>query len=580
MKILSPFVYIYHGILAIFEAIFSFIKHVFLGIAAFPMMIARIFTGKSTSKVTIESRKTNNSYKKTDILLAEHEREKAKREAEEERIRNRKQALSEKDAQKRLSDYIADSAKLEEKTENEKLDKYGNKKLSFGEKIRNLFDTQLGAGGQIKDKYQDAEEMVINYDGPEAVKSKEKQTYEYIARNQEGAVVKGYFTARSIVEVHSYLRTQGCKVYSIRTSKLINLLYGNVGGTHDKFKTKDLIFFLAQVSTYLKVGIPLAEAIDILTKQFKNKKYKKILSTLHYDLTIGRSFSEALARQEKAFPSILVNMVKTAEMTGELPETLDDMEEYFTEIEETRKAMVTAMMYPTIIFIIAIAVGTFIMLYVVPKFVEIYNTMDDAQIPGITTAVLNFSDFLQKYIIYIGIGVVLFLILFIYLYKNVQPFRKGVQWVLMHLPVFGDVIIYKEVTTFTKTFASLLSHNVFITDSMDILNKVTNNEIYRDLIYDAIDNISQGKVISAAFKDQWAFPIPAYEMIVTGEKTGQLPEMMQKISAYYQDLHKNSVTRIKTFVEPALIILLTVMVGVIVLAIVVPMFSMYSQIQA
>ena len=150
----------------------------------------------------------------------------------------------------------------------------------------------------------------------------------------------------------------------------------------------------------------------------------------------------------------------------------------------------------------------------------------------------------------------------------------------MHLPVFGDVIIYKEVTTFTKTFASLLSHNVFITDSMDILNKVTNNEIYRDLIYDAIDNISQGKVISAAFKDQWAFPIPAYEMIVTGEKTGQLPEMMQKISAYYQDLHKNSVTRIKTFVEPALIILLTVMVGVIVLAIVVPMFSMYSQIQA
>ena len=266
MKILSPFVYIYHGILAIFEAIFSFIKHVFLGIAAFPMMIARIFTGKSTSKVTIESRKTNNSYKKTDILLAEHEREKAKREAEEERIRNRKQALSERNAQKRLSDYIADSAKLEEKTENEKLDKYGNKKLSFGEKIRNLFDTQLGAGGQIKDKYQDAEEMVINYDGPEAVKSKEKQTYEYIARNQEGAVVKGYFTARSIVEVHSYLRTQGCKVYSIRTSKLINLLYGNVGGTHDKFKTKDLIFFLAQVSTYLKVGIPLAEAIDLIVQ--------------------------------------------------------------------------------------------------------------------------------------------------------------------------------------------------------------------------------------------------------------------------------------------------------------------------
>lgn len=573
MKILSPFVYIYHGILTIIKAIFTFIKYVFLGILAFPTMIAQIFTSKSTNKVTIENKIANNNYKKTDILLAKHEKDKTKREFEEEKTRNKNQTLTEKNLQKRLNDYMTDSTKLEEKVNDEK-------KSSFIKKIKDLFNTQLGTGGKIKDKYKNEPEMNINYNGPDAIKTKEKQTYEYIARNQEGIVIKGYFAARSIVEVHSYLRTQGCKVYSIKTSKLINLLYGNIGGTHDKFKTKDLIFFLAQVSTYLKVGIPLAEAIDILTKQFKNKKYKRILSTLHYDLTIGRSFSEALARQEKAFPNLLINMIKTAEMTGELPETLDDMEEYFTEIEETRKAMVTAMMYPTIIFIIAIAVGTFIMLYVVPKFVEIYNTMDNAQIPGITTAVLNFSDFLQKYIIYIGIGVVLFLILFIYLYKNVQPFRKSVQWVLMHLPVFRNVIIYKEVTTFTKTFASLLSHNVFITDSMDILNKVTNNEIYRDLIYDAIDNISQGKVISAAFKDQWAFPIPAYEMIVTGEKTGQLPEMMQKISAYYQDLHKNSVTRIKTFVEPALIILLTVMVGVIVLAIVVPMFSMYSQIQA
>ena len=573
MKILSPFVYIYHGILTIIKAIFTFIKYVFLGILAFPTMIAQIFTSKSTNKVTIENKIANNNYKKTDILLAKHEKDKTKREFEEEKTRNKNQTLTEKNLQKRLNDYMADSTKLEEKVNEEK-------KSSFIKKIKDLFNTQLGTGSKIKDKYKNEPEMNINYNGPDAIKTKEKQTYEYIARNQEGIVIKGYFAARSIVEVHSYLRTQGCKVYSIKTSKLINLLYGNIGGTHDKFKTKDLIFFLAQVSTYLKVGIPLAEAIDILTKQFKNKKYKRILSTLHYDLTIGRSFSEALARQEKAFPNLLINMIKTAEMTGELPETLDDMEEYFTEIEETRKAMVTAMMYPTIIFIIAIAVGTFIMLYVVPKFVEIYNTMDNAQIPGITTAVLNFSDFLQKYIIYIGIGVVLFLILFIYLYKNVQPFRKSVQWVLMHLPVFGNVIIYKEVTTFTKTFASLLSHNVFITDSMDILNKVTNNEIYRDLIYDAIDNISQGKVISTAFKDQWAFPIPAYEMIVTGEKTGQLPEMMQKISAYYQDLHKNSVTRIKTFVEPALIILLTVMVGVIVLAIVVPMFSMYSQIQA
>ena len=579
--LLSPFVYVYHGLLAILKAIGSFCKYVFLGIAAFPTMVARLFTGnKSNSKVTIESKKTNNNYKKTDILLAEHEREKNKKEAEEEKLRKLNQDLREKKAQKSLNDYIMDTSKLEDKTAGERLDKVGNKVLSFSDKIKNLFSTSIGSGGQVKDKYQDAEEMVINYEGPEAEKTKTKQTYEYIARTQEGQVIKGYFAAFSLVEVHSFLKSQGYKVYSIRTNRWINLMYGNVGGSHDKFKTSDLIFFLAQVSTYLKVGIPLADAINILTKQFKNKKYKRILSTLHYDLTTGRSFSEAMAKQENAFPNLLINMVKTAEMTGELPEILDDMEEYYSEMEETRKAMITAMMYPAIIFVIAIGVGTFIMLYVVPKFIEIYKTMDNATIPGITLAVLALSEFLQKYIIYIGISVVAILIIFIYLYKNVKSFRKGIQNILMHLPVFGDVIIYKEVTTFTKTFSSLLSHNVFITDSMEILNKVTNNEIYKELIYNAIGQISQGKSISSAFKDQWAFPIPAYEMIVTGERTGQLPEMMHKISLYYQDLHKNSVTRIKTFVEPALIIMLTVMVGVIVLSIVIPMFSMYSQIQA
>lgn len=581
MGLLSPFVYVYHGLLAILKAIGSFIKYVFLGILAFPTMIVKLFVkDKTNKKVTIETKKTDNRYKKTDILLAEHQREKEKKEKEEEKIRQKQQEIQEKKVQKRLNDYIQDSSKLEDKTDDEKLDKVGNKVMSFSEKLKNLLGTQIGEGGQVKDKYKDAEEMIINYDGPEAGKTKNKMTYEYIARTPEGQVIKGYFAAFSLVEVHSFLKAQGYKVYNIKTSRWINIMYGNVGGSHDKFKTHDLIFFLAQVSTYLKVGIPLADAIRILTKQFKNKAYKRILTSLNYDLTTGKSFSEAMAKQEKAFPSILINMVKTAEMTGELPETLDDMEEYFTEIEETRKAMVTAMMYPAIIFVIAIGVGTFIMLYVVPKFIEIYETMDNAKIPAITTAVLALSQFLQKYIIYIGIVSIILLVLFIYLYKNIQSFRKTIQWVLMHLPVFGDVIIYKEVTTFTKTFSSLLSHNVFITDSMEILNKVTNNEIYKDLIYDAINNIAQGRSISSAFKDQWAFPIPAYEMIVTGERTGQLPEMMHKISLYYQDLHKNSVTRIKTFVEPALIIMLTAMVGVIVLSIVVPMFSMYSQIQA
>lgn len=459
---------------------------------------------------------------------------------------------------------------------NDALTRLGKKLMSIPEKIKEKNTLSL-----LKKytKYKDEPvPMSINYDGPDAVKSADKQVYEYIIKDQEGKFVTGYFSAFSKVEVYSFLRSEGNTVYNIRTSKWLQTTHSNVAG-NSKIKIKDLNFLLTQLSTYLKAGIPLADAVKILVRQFKNKNYQRILRGVVYDLSIGKNFSEALEKQGKAFPQILINLVRAAEMTGELPETLDDMAEYFAETEATRKAMVTAMMYPVIIFIIAIGVGTFIMLYVVPQFVEIYESMDDATIPGITLFVLALSDFLQKYIIIIGIVVVLILIVCIYLYHNVKSFRKAIQLFGMKLPGFGNIIIYNEVTMFTKTFSSLLSHNVFITDSMTILNKVTNNEIYKELIKKAINNIAKGGKISTAFKDHWAFPIPAYEMIVTGEKTGELPEMMHKVAVYYQDLHRNSITRIKTFIEPILILMLTVMVGVIVLAIVVPMFNMYSAIQ-
>ena len=424
------------------------------------------------------------------------------------------------------------------------------------------------------------EALLINFDGADAEKSDTKVLYEYVAKNPEGKIVKDYFEAFSKVEVHSFLLSEGYEVYSIRTNKWIQMFHKNSNVNNTKFKTKDLIFFLTQLSTYIKAGIPLVEALKILERQYKNKKYKKILKSIIYDLTMGENFSEALLKQNVAFPKLLINMVKTAEMTGELPEVLDDQANYYSDSEKIRKQMVTAMMYPSIVLVASIGVAVFIMMYVIPQFVEIYNSMDASAIPKFTLVVLAISNFLRKYIVWILIGLVIFIVLFIYMYKNIKLFRTICQWLTMKTPIIGTTIIYNEVAMFTKTFASLLSHNVFITDSMEVLNRITNNEIYKMIILDTITNLAKGDKISEAFKDNWAFPIPAYEMLVTGEKTGELPEMMSKVSDYYQQLHAESVTRIKTFVEPAITIFLTVIVGTLILSIIVPMFSMYSAVQS
>ncbi|MCI9233583.1 MAG: type II secretion system F family protein [Bacilli bacterium] len=506
-------------------------------------------------------------------LRIEKEKEEKARLAEERKKRKKRENES----------YINENVTREKKTFGDKLNDsllhMGKAPKRMIEGIKKRWNNTSFVKNAKNKKDINRQALLINFEGDDAKKSDKKLMYEYEGKNAEGKIVKGYFEAYSKVEVHSFLLSEGFEVYSIKTNKLIQLLHSNATGNTSKMKTKDLIFFLTQLSTYIKAGIPLVDSLKILTKQFKNKTYQRIFRAMIYDLTMGESFSSALEKQGNAFPRLLINMVKASEMTGELPEALDDMADYYTETERTRKQMISAMMYPSIVFVVAVAVVTFILLYVVPRFVEIYKTMDEASIPEFTRFVLAVSDFLQAYFVWIMIGLIIFILVTRYLYHNVKVIRTMIQWTIMHLPVFGNVIIYNEVTMFTKTFSSLLAHNVFITDSMEVLNKITNNEVYKMLILDTITNLAKGEKISEAFKEHWAFPLPAYEMIVTGEKTGQLAEMMAKVSSYYQDLHANAVTRIKSFLEPVLIISLTVVVGFIVLAVVIPMFNMYSSIQ-
>ena len=540
-------------------SIYKFIKHVFYGITfPFILLLHAILTPK---EVDVNKLRKEAARKK--------------------KIEDAKAA---KEKRKRIEDnsYKNEKIKFEKKT----LGYYLNAALSFFIGIPKFIKKRIDNIAIIKNaknkKAFNTMEMLVDYKDDPEISEEEKGkriTWEYVAINEKGKKIKGYFDAFTRLDVQSFLIGEGLAVYSIRTSKWIQTLHGTIGENRTKIKQKDLIFLLTQLSTYIKSGITLVDSLNILIRQVDKRAYKSILRDVVYDLTVGESFSVALEKRGVAFPKLLINMVKASELTGELPEALDDMVQYYTEAEEARKEMVSALTYPSIVFLFTLAVVTFVMMYVVPKFVDIYNTMDSSQVPKFTMSVINFSNFLKKNIIWILLFIIIIALVLVYLYKNVQVIRTFFQWIFMHIPVLKDVIMYNEVTMFSKTFASLLAHNVHITDSMEILGKVTNNEFYKMMILDTIANLARGDKISSAYKDQWAFPVPAYEMIVTGEKTGQLPEMMAKVSTYYQSLHKNTVSRIKSLVEPILIIFLTFSVGLILLAVIIPMFNMYQQVQ-
>ena len=399
-------------------------------------------------------------------------------------------------------------------------------------------------------------------------------SFRYKVRGSSGKIINGTFEGPSADEVRLFLQNEGYEVLEVVPRKFYDIDI-NIGG---KFTAADLSFSLTQLSTYLKAGIALIDSVRILEKQSEKPEQRKVYQKVVYELLKGQDLSAAMEKQGDKFPPLLVNMIKTAELTGDLTSVLDDMADYYTSKEETRKTMVSAMTYPVIVLCIAIGVIIFILVSIVPQFVEMYED-NDAEIPAITTFVMNASDFIVNYYAFIIVGVVVFVGLFVYLYKKNKTFRKNVQLVLMHIPVFSQIIIYNEVYNFTKTFASLLNHGVFITDSMEVLAKITNNEIYKEIIARTIINLNKGVNISESFKGQWAFPVAAYEMIVTGEKTGQLGLMMEKVANYYQVLHKTLVKQMQSFIEPLMIAFLALIVGTILLSIVVPMFDIYGKIQ-
>ena len=395
--------------------------------------------------------------------------------------------------------------------------------------------------------------------------------FEYIARNPNGVLEKSMIEALSRADVYSFLKAEGYEVYDVTVAKGA----GSIEIGSYKFKRSRLIFYLSQLSAYLKSGLALAEAVKILDNQAKDRNEKKVLRAVYYDLTMGDNLSTAMAKRKTAFPKLLINMIKTAEMTGDLNATLDSMVDYYSEIDQTKKQMVSALIYPAFVLVFAIGVVIFMLVSIIPQFLTMYEG-SGKQIPATTRFVKAISDFLISSWMYLLPGILILIVVNIILYKNVKPFKKLVQEIVMHIPVFGNIIIYNEVAVFSRTFANLMNHNVFITDSIDVLSKITENEVYKELIFETANNLTKGENVSAAFKDHWAFPEIAYQMLLTGEKTGRLGPMMEKVALYFEEQHRNIIGRMKSLIEPILIVSLAGIVGFILLSVIMPMFDSYS----
>ena len=440
--------------------------------------------------------------------------------------------------------------------------------------LENLYNAIPAVQQRNKIKEESLTPLVLD-PAVDGVKTAEKQVYKYYVKDKKGKYITGYFPAFSRMDVYSYLNDEGYVIYEISTDKQIAFLHGGMLSSKSKMKTKDLVFWLTQLCTYLKAGIPLTDSVRVLAQQDSRTKYKALYQSMVYELTMGATFSDTLERQGSCFPALLVNMIKSAELAGTIEETLDQMAQYYQEIEDNRRAIISAVAYPCVVLVFAIGIVIFMLSYIVPKFVDVYESMGAALNP-VTVITLKISAFITTKWMYVVSIVVVLVVSYIVCFRKIKAFRKTMQGFYMRFPALGNIIVYKEVGMFSRTFASLLKNNVLISDSIDVLSKITQNELYKDLMINTVNSLVKGNKMSETFKDNWIIPDIAYFMIVTGESTGDLAAMLDKVADFYTKQQKNSVAMIKTFIEPVMIIFLAVSVGFILVAILVPMFGIYS----
>ncbi|MEH7379778.1 type II secretion system F family protein [Bacillus sp. JJ1533] len=342
-------------------------------------------------------------------------------------------------------------------------------------------------------------------------------------------------------------------------------------------KLRDFVIFLRQFSTLIKAGVTIVDSMHILANQTSSKPLQKALVEVEVDLREGIPLSAATAKHKRIFTTLFTNMVRVGEVGGNLDDTLENLAAYYEKQNKTRQKVKSAMAYPAVVGIVAIVVVIFLLVSVVPTFVDMFADFG-AELPGITKFVLNASVFMQKFW-WLVILVVLFLYLFFMLLKQKQQTRYYLDYAQLRMPIFGKLIQKAVLARLTRTLSSMLNSSVPILQALTVVETIVENEVIADVVKQSRHALEQGKSMTEPMKKHWAFPPLITHMIAIGESTGSLDEMLGKVANFYEDEVDNTTDQLKSLIEPLMIVFLSVIVGTIVTSILVPMFDIFNQIQ-
>lgn len=399
--------------------------------------------------------------------------------------------------------------------------------------------------------------------------------YRYVGRTRKGEIKRGTIESNSEKQALLELREKGIILRELKEVKS-RIFLKKLLPRRKKVKIEHFVIYCRQFATLIRAGISVLDATKILIQQTESKQLKQTLKEVEADIITGKSYSEAVERQPDVFPSLFVHMVRAGEATGEFDNTLDQLANYYEKQNRLQKKVQSAMAYPTLLFFVILVVALLLLVTVIPSLSSSLTNMG-IELPKITVIVMTISEWILQYW-WIGfILIALCIAVFLYLYKNEKKFAYYFHVMLLKMPIFGKVLQKTAIARMTQTLASLFAGSIPVLQSLSIVEKVVGNPVMGEVLNEARKSLEQGKPLSEPLKKSWVFPPFVSHMTAIGEQTGQLDEMLGKIAEFYEEDVDRTIDTLKSLIEPILILFLAVVVGIIVISILIPMFSMYTE---
>jgi type IV pilus assembly protein PilC len=397
-------------------------------------------------------------------------------------------------------------------------------------------------------------------------------TFSYVVKDKSGRTHTGTLESASRNALIEQLWKQDFVILSIdersqRRTVLSSLAFAGPG----KVSSDQLVIFSRQLATMVDSGIPIVQALVILSEQMEDRIFRQIVRRIRDDIEAGASLSEAVGHHPRAFTDFFVNMVRAGESSGQLDEILDRVAAYIEKVSTIQRKVKASLAYPALVATLAVVVTTALLVWIVPQFKSIFEALGGT-LPLPTRLLLGVSEFLGAYLVagVIGAGALVILAKF---YLNSPAGRWMFDRTILQLPLFGKLLRKFFIARFARTLATLVKSGVPILSSLEIVSKAAGNQVVAKAVQSARASIKEGESIAGPLAKSRVFPIMVTRMIAVGEQTGELEKMLTKVADFYENEVDAAIAGLTSLIEPLVIAFLGVVVGAIAVALFLPVFQ-------